>query len=148
MAWFIYEAPGAVTEGRYGVPLGWYVDCDSAVCRNCAPTGFADGDFSEWRGFEGWEEPAAICYDDESDSVTHCRECGAVIAHNLTAEGTSYVLSAITEFISEGAASHNPDVMAQWWDAYYRTFDKCDLIEVIERAMAANGCRTVKLAAN
>jgi hypothetical protein len=139
---FIYDAPPAVTESCYGIAMGWYTDCDSAVCRNCAPSGFARGDFSEWGGFEGWEEPAAICYDDESDGPTHCVKCSAVITHDLTCDGTRYVLNSVLEFITDG--SHTPDVMAQWWDAYYETFDKADLIEVIEKAMVAKGVREYK----
>lgn len=137
MVQFTYSAPPAVTEYRYGIPMGWYVDCDSAVCRNCVPKGFASGDFREWGGFESWEEPLPICFDDESDSVTHCRECGAVIAHDLTIDGTQIVLDTIMEFICDG--SHNAEVMAQWWDAYADTFSESDLREVIEQAMANQG---------
>jgi hypothetical protein len=142
MANFIYDAPPAVTESRYGVALGWYVTCDDAVCRSCAPDGFAAGDYSEWGGFESWETPAAITFSDESDSVTHCRECSAVIGHDLTPDGTRYVLTAITEFIT--GEGHTPDVMAQWWDAYCDTFDEADLRDIIENAMLAQGCREHK----
>lgn len=142
MVQFTYKAPPAVIEYRYGVPIGWYVTCDDAVCRNCAPKGFANGDFHKWGGFEGWESPAEICFNDESDSVTHCCKCSAVIAHDLTIDGARYVLSSITEFIANGADNgHDPDVMAQWWDAYYDTFGESDLREVIENAMVSAGAR-------
>ncbi len=140
MVTLIYDAPKAVTESHYGIAIGYYVNCDDAVCRDDAPTGFASGDYSEWPGFEGWEEPAAIFNDSESDTPTHCVTCGAVIAHDLTVDGDHYVMDAITEFISDGS-SHNADVMAQWWDAYGNTLSESDLREVIERAMVAAGAR-------
>lgn len=148
----IWDAPTAVTEPRYGIAMGWYVDCDSAVCRDCAPRGFGSGDYSEWPGFEGWESPLAICYDNESDSVTHCRQCGAVIAHDLTPDGAEAVKDAVAELISE-PGSHTADVVAQWWEAYAGTAlddkDYADVLEyagislrdVIENLMVAAGCR-------
>jgi hypothetical protein len=142
MSALIYDAPGPVTESRYGVAIGYYVDCDTAVCRDCAPAGFSRSDYSEWPGFEGWPEPLVIFIDSESDSPTHCHKCGAVIAHDLTADGTQYVLDAIAEFI--GGDGHTPDVMAQWWDAYADTLDSSDLREMIESAMVARGVRTLE----
>lgn len=129
----IWDGPCAVTESHCGIAMGWYVDCDSAVCRDCAPAGFASGDYSEWPGFEGWEDPLAICNDDESDSVTHCRECGAVIVHDLTAEGGEYVKEAIAELISE-PGSHTADVIAQWTDAYEDRFGDKDWADILEYA--------------
>lgn len=138
---FTYKAPRAVTESQYGVPMGWYTDCDSAICRNCAPKGFARGDFRKWGGFEGWESPIAVCFDDERDSVTQCRACEAVIAHDLTVDGTIYVLRAITEFIASGGTVPTADVMAQWWDAYCDTFGRVELVDIIEDAMVSAGAR-------
>jgi hypothetical protein len=143
MITLIYDAPPAVTESSYGVAIGYYTDCDSAVCRDCAPRGFEAGDYSEWPGFEGWEEPSAIFNDTESDTPTHCVKCQAVIRHDLTVDGTTYVTDAIAEFISDGS-SHDADCMAQWWDAYSDTLDAADLREIIERAMVAAGCRTLR----
>lgn len=142
MATIIYDAPVAVTESQYGIALGYYVDCDTAICRDDAPAGFAHGDYSEWPGFEGWEEPLAIFMDAESDSVTHCSKCGRVIARDLTTDGFRYVQEAITEFITEPGA-HTADVMAQWWDAYGDRFDVSDLREIIESAMIKAGVRTL-----
>jgi hypothetical protein len=149
-----WNGPCAVTESRYGIPMGWYVNCDDAVCRDCAPAGFKlfPADYSAWPGFEGWEEPLAICNDDESDSVTHCRECGAVIAHDLTADGGESVKDAVAELISE-PGSHTADVIAQWFDAYAGTAlddkDCADILEyagislrnIIEHLMVAAGCQ-------
>ena len=136
----VWDGPTAVTESRYGIAIGYYVTCDDAICRNCAPAGFADGDYSEWPGFEGWEEPLAIFNDTDADTPTHCRQCGAVIRHDLTADGARYVMDAIAEFIA--GDGHNPDVMAQWWDAYGEdeyALDHSDLCEIIRQAMVARG---------
>lgn len=156
----IWDGPCAVTESHHGIALGYYVDCDSALCRDCIPdaSAWAGGDYAGWPGFEDWESPAAIFNDTESDSPTHCAQCGAVIAHDLTPDGTRYVMDAIAEFCADGG--HHADVMAQWWDAYADTLnendlaliagtfaspandaDKWDLREIIESAMIAQGVR-------
>jgi hypothetical protein len=136
-----YDAPTAVTESHHGIAIGHYVDCDSAVCRDCAPAGFESGDYSAWPGFEGWESPLAIFFSSESDTPTHCVECDAVICHDLTTDGATYVTDSIAEFIT--GESHTPDLMAQWWDAYSDTLDESDLRDIIERAMVAAGCKTL-----
>lgn len=104
----------ALTESRHGVPMGFYTDCDTAVCRECAPDGFMAGEYSEWPGFEGWESPAPIFMTDESDSVTHCAKCGRVIAHDLTAEG----MASITESLERHLAGDTGAAIAQWMEAY------------------------------
>jgi len=139
----VWDGPCAVTESRYGIAIGWYTDCDTALCQDCVPDAdaWARGDYASWDGFESWEEPAVIFADTASDTPTHCGACGAVIRHDLTADGARYVMDAIAEFIA--GDSHNPDVMAQWWDAYGEdeyALDHGDLCEIIRRAMAARGC--------
>jgi hypothetical protein len=138
----VWNGPCAVTESSHGVALGYYVDCDTAHCRNCIPDAdaWARGDYAGWGGFEGWEDPAIIFSDTESDSPTHCGICGAVIRHDLTIDGAHYVMDAIAEFIA--GDGHTPDVMAQWWDAYGEDeyiLDHDDLSEIIRRAMVARG---------
>jgi len=138
----VWDGPSAVTESRYGIAIGYYVTCDDAVCRDCIPDAdaWSRGDYTGWDGFEGWEEPAVIFTDTESDTPTHCGTCGAVIRHDLTADGARYVMEAIAEFIA--GEGHNPDVMAQWWDAYGEdeyALDRNDVCEIIRRAMVARG---------
>jgi hypothetical protein len=138
----VWDGPCAVTESQYGVALGYYVDCDTAHCRNCIPDAseWMRGNYVGWPGFEGWESPIAIFADTESDTPTRCAVCGAVIRHDLTADGVRYVMDAIAEFIA--GEGHDPDVMAQWWDAYGEDeyqLDHGDLCEIIRRAMAARG---------
>lgn len=138
-----WDGPCAVTESSYGIALGYYTDCDTALCRDCIPDAdaWAAGDYTGWNGFEGWESPGAIFTDTESDTPTHCGKCGAVIRHDLTGDGVRYVMDAIAEFIA--GEGHAPDVMAQWWDAYGEdeyVLDHGDLCEIIRRAMAARGC--------
>jgi hypothetical protein len=63
-----------------------------------------------------------------------------VIRHDLTVDGAQYVMEAIAEFIA--GDGHNPDVMAQWWDAYGEdeySLDHTDVCEIIRRAMVARG---------
>src|SRR5215831_15331661 len=88
----IWDGPRAVTESRYGIALGYYVTCDDALCRDCF-----DKPGYTWPGFEGWEEPIAIFNDSESDTPTHCCQCGAVIRHDLTPDGGEYVKDAVAE---------------------------------------------------
>jgi hypothetical protein len=144
MPTIVYNAPMAVTESGYGLAIGYYTDCDTAICRDCAPAGFASGDYSQWAGFEGWESPSAIFMDSESDSPTQCAKCEAVICHDLTPDGAEYVIEAIGEFITGNG--HTPDVMAQWWDAYSDSLDASDMRDIIETAMVAAGCRTLETA--
>lgn len=139
----VWDGPCAVTESHYGIAIGYYTDCDTALCRNCIPdaAAWARCEYVGWPGFESWEEPAPIFNDTEADTPTHCAECGAVIRHNLTADGARYVMDAIAEFIT--GDGHTPDVMAQWWDAYGEdeyALDHSDLAEIIRRAMVARGC--------
>lgn len=130
-----YSAPIAQTASRYGVAIGYYVNCDDAVCADDAPAGFDAGDYSQWEGFDGWEEPAVIFMDTESDTPTHCVKCGRVIRHDLTADGIRYVADAIVEQITDG--SHTGEVIAQWWDAYQDAMDESDLRGIVERALEA-----------
>jgi hypothetical protein len=158
----VWDGPCAVTESHCGIAIGYYTDCDTAHCRDCIPDAdvWARGDYTGWPGFEGWEAPAVIFNDTESDTPTHCGKCGAVIQHDLTAEGAHYVRDAIAEFIA--GDGHTPDVMAQWWDAYGENeyalnrddlalilgtvmspsdeLDESGMRELIRRAMAEHGC--------
>ena len=155
----VWDGPYAVTESHYGIALGYYVDCDTAHCRDCVPDTWARGDYTGWPGFEGWEDPIAIFNDTASDTPTHCAICSAVIRHDLTPDGVLYVRDAIAEFIA--GEGHTPDVMAQWWDAYGEEeynlddddlrliagtvaspsadADASDLREIIRRAMVEHG---------
>jgi hypothetical protein len=104
----------AQTTSQHGIPIGYYMDCDTAVCADDAPAGFEAGDYSAWAGFEGWEEPAAIFMDSESDSVTHCATCGRVIKHDLTSEG----YASITESLERALDGDIGEAIEQWMDAY------------------------------
>jgi len=97
---------------RYGWPEGFYITCDDAVCTEHAPS---DEEWSAAGGFEDWTEPLAIFADDESDSPTHCAECGVLIPHALTPEGFRAVAEAIAESLAAG--ERNP-VTDQWRHEY------------------------------
>lgn len=136
--------PSAVTSSYHGIALGYYVTCDDAVCADCAPAGFEDGDYHAWLGFKGWESPIAIFMDAESGSPTHCHVCGAVIAHDLTPDGEAYVLDAIADLAGD-PGSHSADVMAQWWAAYReRIYPRSALRDwIAEHALARAGAGTL-----
>ncbi len=104
----------AITASQHGIAIGYYVDCDTAVCADDAPAGFVSGDYSEWPGFEGWESPAAIFMDSESDSVTHCGTCGRVIRHDLTTEGSESITDSLGRYLDGGHLG----AVAQWMEAY------------------------------
>jgi len=112
----------ALTESRYGVALGYYIDCDTALCRDDLPgpaDSWAAGDYCGWRGFEGWESPAAIFMHSEADSVTHCAECGQVLRHDLTAEGSA----SITEALERALDGDVGAAIERWMDAYGEDVD-------------------------
>src|SRR5213595_2157138 len=100
---------------RYG-PIGFYVDCDSAVCSDCMREEVSEettlspksvylytATGKAWEGFESWEEPLAIFTDTESDTPTHCSVCESLIEHALTGEGYAYVTEAIIRELAHDA---------------------------------------------
>lgn len=48
----------------------------------------------------------------ESDTPTHCTDCGEVIRHRLTLDGRAYVADAVT------FGGGDPDTLRAWLDAY------------------------------
>lgn len=88
--------------------IGYYLNCDDAVCMD-------HFNEDEWEGFESWESPLAIFSDEESDTPTHCVECGALIPHALTTDGYAYVREAMDENLSEGRRS---PVVHRWVDYF------------------------------
>jgi hypothetical protein len=108
----------AATESHHGIALGYYVDCDTALCLDClpGPAGkWAAGDYVGWPGFESWESPAAIFMDSESDSVTHCGACGRVLRHDLTTEGYASITDSLERALESGDIG---SAIEQWMDAY------------------------------
>lgn len=122
-----------ISDYRFGMPLGWHADCDDAVCRECEPA-WLDGGYSSWKGFEDWEGPLPIFYDTSADTPTHCSRCGALLLHDLTPDGESYVLNAIAEHVTSDGARHNAQVMRLWWEAYNDTFSAGALRQCVEAA--------------
>lgn len=114
--------------------IGYYVTCDDAVCTDCAPDGFADGDYAEWAGFESWEEPIAIMSDEESDSPTHCRECEALIAITMTSDGYRYVAEHVTDAAQNDGGRRC--ITRQWWQEYGDGIEESDLREIISAMVA------------
>jgi hypothetical protein len=108
----------AATESRAGIALGYYVDCDTALCLDDLPGPAGDwaaGKYTGWEGFEGWESPGAIFNDTESDSVTHCGTCGRVLKHDLTAEGCESITESLERALQDGDIGN---AIEQWMDAY------------------------------
>ena len=151
--------------------LGYYITCDDALCPECFGEAYGffghldseqerwDGQVQNWKaagGFESWDEPIAIFRDEESDTPTHCKECGELIPHALTSEGYEYVrehiIDALFELdgarvLGEDDVTH-PDAFAvvrSWWEQYGDDMDeaeiadmaaKCfDLTELIDKAL-------------
>lgn len=113
--------------------VGYYITCDDAICDECAPAGFADGDYSFWDGFEDWDEPIAISSGDELDAPTHCVDCEALIAHQLTSVGYEYVADAIERGVRDGDGRHC--IHRAWWEQYGAEIDD-DRVRDIVTAMA------------
>ena len=87
------------TTDAYTDAIGHYINPSNAICASCWKTE------PEWSGFDGWDEPAAIFADTESDSPIHCARCDSLIPHKLTPDGLAYVLEAIQEAI-QARANH------------------------------------------
>lgn len=66
---------------KYDV-IGYYVDCDTALCVDCAKKVYGDDITLGWiraGGFEGWDTPGVIFPDTESDYEEYCADCGELI---------------------------------------------------------------------
>ena len=110
-------------------PIGYYRNCDDAICASCAPRGYAEG--SAWVAFEGWTEPIAIMSYTESDTPTHCEECRILIPHALTDYGFLYVSEAIAAYIIHGQGDF--EVVAAWAAAYPEALDLAMCLERLEQ---------------
>ena len=98
--------------------IGYWVSCDDAQCCDCYQrSGGLDGWLADG-GFEGWDEPIAI-HDvgDPSDSPTHCCDCEALIAHELTSDGLDYVAETIEDAICN-PGDHRRCIVRQWAAEY------------------------------
>ena len=93
-------------------PIGFYVNCDDALCAEH----FVEPAERVVTGEITADDPLAIFPDTESDSPTHCVQCGALIPHALTPDGVGYVSDAIAEWRDWGVG--NADVLRQWVEAY------------------------------
>ena len=103
-------------------PRGFFITCDDALCYDCFVKAYDED--NPWPGFEGWDEPLAIFNSEESDTPTHCIECGDLIEHDLTDAGYSYVAEAIGQCFQEG--KQNP-VVSQWINHYGEWMDDVTL---------------------
>lgn len=106
--------------------IGHYVTCDEAGCDACFEDG---GGLEQWKkdgGFEGWDEPAVIFDDTESDHPTHCHKCGDLIPHALTSEGYKYVAEAMLDFYRTGQGTAS--VLRAWLGEYEVESDISDAV--------------------
>lgn len=94
---------------------GFYIDCDTAECERCFDNNGGEEAWKERGGFEDWESPLPIFESSESDTPTHCHDCGDLIEHPLTDDGYNYVADAIVSDFGDGERS---PVIEQWIDHY------------------------------
>lgn len=80
--------------------LGFIISPDDAVCAGCSNRYSPDTDASP------------IYSSSESDTPTHCRDCGDLIPHALTPDGLAYVAERLS------AGDGDPGVLQQWRDEY------------------------------
>lgn len=92
-------------------PLGYYTDCDTAVCQDCATE-------------EDAKDPYAVIsyFAEPVDCPCHCAVCGELVDTGLTAEGKKYVREAL--LADDGA----PAVLEQWLNAYGQTVGVTDVM--------------------
>lgn len=102
-------------------PVGYYLDCDTAVCEDCF-------DPVAWEGFEDWDEPLTIFDSDEADTPTHCAECESLIEHALTSDGYAYVREAYLRalLVEDGRKC----IVRAWVEAYL--IEDEDALEAVE----------------
>jgi hypothetical protein len=96
-------------------PTGYHVTCDDAQCTSCFERLGGHAGWLANGGFESWTDAPTIFTNSESDSPTHCHECGRLIAHDLTDAGLRYVAESVLQGFTEG--KQNP-VTVQWIKAY------------------------------
>ncbi|HWC37363.1 MAG TPA: hypothetical protein VG476_02485 [Acidimicrobiales bacterium] len=122
--------------------LGYYINCDDALCAECFTTEYGDDDngaedsagFTAWRergGFESWSEPAAIMDGEESDSPVHCKKCEELIKVNMTPDGLTYVGEHLADGMRCDGDGGRKCITRQWWEAYGDDFDEHDLRDII-----------------
>lgn len=80
------------------------------------------------------EEVGALFPDTESDTPTHCAECGVLIPCRLTSDGKQYVAEALTGRLDELAG--NPGTVWEWVNQYRD--DVLPLLDEHQRSRAEN----------
>lgn len=97
--------------------LGYYVNCDDAVCTACVPN-WREGFYPGWSRFESWPDPLAITDESgsASDTPTHCEWCEALIEHPLTPHGQAYVAERIVDLLTN--RSGRKEIIGQWAETY------------------------------
>ena len=104
--------------------VGYYLNCDTAVCVDCAPTPTDETDCDD--GY-----PAPIYDDMESDTPTHCANCEALIPHALTDDGYRYVEERIAGHLAD-PTDGRACVLAAWWREY-GAVDRMDLVGILNQ---------------
>lgn len=122
----------------YGDPIGYYIDCDQAICIDCVKAKWEDEEtfFAYWKmqgGFESWAAPLVITEEEESDTPINCCDCTHLIRASLTNDGYIYVAVEIVEKFRGG--SGNSDVLREWWEYYGEGYGKSQLRGIIESAL-------------
>lgn len=103
LAVFDYHHPFDVVGYYYGECMG------GPLCPDChREEGHAPDD----------PDAHPIFGDGEADTPTHCLNCEALLAHNLTPDGMEYVRDALTD------GTGRPDVLAAWRTAYGYVMDQ------------------------
>jgi hypothetical protein len=120
---FLAQVLGGASAMRYRNPghrrlIGYRVTCEDAQCSDCYQRA---GGLTAWLsagGFEDWREPIPISSEgDPADSPTHCRDCHALIPHQLTKAGLTLVAQTIRDAIAYPWAHSLPSV--RLWAAVY-----------------------------
>jgi hypothetical protein len=94
--------------------LGYYLDCDDAVCADCV----TEAELREDDRVDPENLPNPIFDYSESDTPTHCIRCEALIAHALTGDGYDYVREAVRDFFLVKRGRR--EILAQWVAQYGR----------------------------
>jgi hypothetical protein len=129
--------------------------CGRATCARLTAEGSAPENPQDEASFDSDEFPKGPTDEGESDSPSHCAECGAFLESELTEEGDAYVRDAVTQAqrrdLDAAPGQPGPDAVAltEWAPYYIDGYHDCDCcgVTVVDRFLC-DGCAKAGCEAN
>jgi quinol monooxygenase YgiN len=101
--------------------IGYAADAD-VFCEDCTRAYYGalpqntGKDIEDWRDEEG-NNIAPVFEDDESDSPTHCGDCGRFLGGSLTTDGEDYVIEQFADELRRFGELRS-ETLRQWAEAW------------------------------